>query len=91
MRWLDAKAPDGHYEGFSIHDRDKKGRVIECSTAEIMWFALRIDTARHDKAGQMRCGAIMRRLGWSDYRPYALGTRVRRYCRPKEADPDAPW
>ncbi len=85
LRWLDGKAPSGHYDGISPEDRDKAGRVSECSVSELLGNCLRIEYARQDRTGQTRVGSIMRRLGWDIYRPTKRGGRVRCYWRPAEA------
>lgn len=82
LRWLDGKAPSSHYEHVGMEERDKDGRVDECSVAELLGDCLRIDTARHDRTAQTRVGSIMRRLGWDKYRPVKRGERVWCYWRP---------
>ncbi|KFN42326.1 VapE domain-containing protein [Arenimonas oryziterrae] len=84
VRWLEGKAAASHYEHISMEERDKDGRVDECSVAELLGDCLRIDTARHDRTAQTRVGSIMRRLGWDKYRPVKRGERVWCYYRPQE-------
>jgi predicted P-loop ATPase len=80
--WLAGKAPPSHYEGFGAEDRGKGGEVNECSAADLLGYALRLATDRHDRSSQTRVGSIMTRLGWGNYRPAKRGTRVRCYFRP---------
>jgi hypothetical protein len=45
------------------------GQVLECTSSDLLWRALRIDTARHSRQDQMRVASVMARLGWPKFRP----------------------
>lgn len=72
-KWLTGKCNVESYEGVRRHPTDDV--VLECSTADLLWRALSIDTARHTRQDQMRVGAVMARLGWGKFRPVVNGVR----------------
>lgn len=87
-KWLEGKAHIDSYEGITVRSQ-LTGQVGECTSADILWRALSIDTARHNRQEQMRVAAIMARLGWGKFRPTRYGTRVWTWYR-KEEYGDAP-
>lgn len=88
VKWLDGAANVDSYEGIRIRD-PITGQVGECTTSEILWRALSIDTARHGRQEQMRVANIMARLGWGKHRPMRNGARLWTWYR-KEAYGRAP-
>lgn len=91
MRWLSGNASDQHYKTLAEDDREKKigGRVLECTTTDLLLHALGVDLARHDRPAQMRIGQIMHRLKWGKYRVLRAGVRQWRWYRPMEDTGDA--
>jgi predicted P-loop ATPase len=87
-RWLDGKCGPDAYEGGVLRDL-KTDRVMECTSSDLLWRALRIDTARHSRQDQMRVAAVMARLGWPKFRPNRNGVRLWCWYRAME-DGDAP-
>lgn len=87
-RWLEGKCNPDAYEGGVLRDF-VKGHVLECTSSDLLWRALRIDTARHTRQDQMRVGEIMTRVGWPKFRPTRNGVRLWVWYRPEEV-PDAP-
>jgi len=55
--------------------------INEISMTNLLVGALGIETARHDKAVQMRAAKILKRMGWQSTRP-GEGSRLRMWCRP---------
>lgn len=82
-KWLEGEAHVDSYDGIRVRSQ-LTGQVGECTTAEILWRALNIDTARHDRPSQMRVAAIMTRLGWEKFRPTRHNTRVWTWFRKGE-------
>lgn len=82
-KWLEGEGGLDSYEGIRVRS-PVTGQVGECTTSEILWRALAIDTARHDRPSQMRVSAIMVRLGWAKFRPARHGTRVWTWYRQGE-------
>lgn len=80
-RWLDGKAHVDSYDGVAVRD-PVTGRVGECSSSELLWRALSIDTARHSRQDQMRVATVMARLGWPKFRPTRNGVRLWCWYRP---------
>lgn len=39
-------------------------RIVEVTVGQVLVEAIRLDVARHDRAAQMRAGAVLRALGW---------------------------
>lgn len=80
VAWLDGKAATQNYPEWIT------GPIDEVTTTDLMRYALGIDIARHTRQDQMRCGAILRRIGWR--RGEAEGPngakRVKVYRRPKQ-------
>lgn len=87
-KWLDGKAHIDSYNGVAVRD-PVTGQVGECTSSDLLWRALNIDTARHSRPDQMRASAVMARLGWPKFRPTRYGTRVWTWYRPKDGG-DAP-
>ena len=86
-RWLAGKFGNDAYEGVTkspINDQ-----VLECTSSDLLWRALQIDTARHTRQDQMRVGEIMTRFGWPKFRPTRNNVRLWVWYRP-EPEPDAP-
>ncbi len=79
LAWL-----DGHLERYP----ERMGQVTpsrpvsDVTTAEIMRWALGIETAKQSRQEQMRVGAIMRRLGWRRVRRRVEGVLCWVYERP---------
>lgn len=80
FRWLEGKM---HATQYGNHTkRDAFGKVSECSAAEILLFALNIDTKDQDKSKQTRIGNIMLRLEWKRGQRRMAGAKPRFYVRP---------
>jgi predicted P-loop ATPase len=78
--WLAGKYGKPAYE--NVHCHPTTGEVLECTSSDVLWRALKIDTARHTKQDQMRVGAIFQRMEWPKYRPQRYGARLWTYYRP---------
>jgi len=93
VRWLDGESKANLYEQLPP-DRIEQVRILrdgslvtvervcECSIAEMLTYAIGIETGRQGRPEATRVGAIMTRLRWSHYRPTYAGERVRFYVRP---------
>lgn len=84
-KWLAGKGHVDSYNNVTVRD-PISGEVGECSSSDLLWRALGIDTARHSKQDQMRAANVMSRLGWPKFRPMRYGTRVWTWYRPRESD-----
>lgn len=89
-RWLEG-GPKDHY-AWRINcaksdDPMKRGEVLECSTTDLLSFALRVDVGRQDRQMQMRVAAIMTRFGWPKHRVSVGNQRVYLYYRPYDDEP----
>lgn len=80
-RWLDGKAGVDSYEGIQVRDVIT-GKIGECTSSDLLWRALRIDTARHSRQDQMRVASVMARLGWPKFRPTRNSVRLWCWYRP---------
>jgi len=61
--WLNGRALGERYQHLS-HVVDADRPVQECTTSEVMRYALGIEVAKHTRPDQMRVAAILRHLGW---------------------------
>lgn len=86
-KWLDGGCDPDFYSG--VRRDQLTGKVVECTSSDLLWRALRIDTARHTKQDQMRVAEIMARLKWPKFRPSRNGVRMHVWFRPT-GDGDAP-
>ena len=82
-RWVTGKAPDGGYQHLGLSDRGKKGEPLEFTIADVLTYALHVDSARQGRPEATRVGSILQRLGCQHYRPTRLGQRVRVYYVPE--------
>lgn len=64
--------------------------VAECTTTDLMRYALYIDMGKHTRQDQMRVGAIMRRLGWDKADTMRVPGTAKNYMRPWMRPPDDP-
>lgn len=88
-RWLAGRGAPAHYPaGLTLRPVDQGAGIAEASAADILLYALGVETAKQSRADQMRVGTIMRKFGWAKERPWRDGVRTVRYVRPRE-DPDA--
>lgn len=87
-RWLDGKCGVDAYDGVQARDVIS-GKVMECTSSDLLWRALRIDTARHSRQDQMRVSTVMSRLKWPKFRPNRNGVRLWCWYRPT-GEGDAP-
>ena len=92
--WLDAlgedaraRANDAHHETDPWVDPIAAWladpRLTETTTSQVLVEAVRLDIPRHDRIAQMRCGAVMRRLGWARQRVRRGMSRDWVYVRPE--------
>lgn len=54
----------------------------DVSIADVMSFALCINSSKHDRQTEMRCAKVLKTLGWERYQPRIEGKRCWRYRRP---------
>lgn len=87
-QWLAGRYGKDAYDGVLRHPTS--GEVLECTSSDLLWRALKIDSARHTKPDQMRVGAIMQRLGWPKFRPQRYGVRLWTWYRADDWKPSEP-
>lgn len=78
-RWLDGLADERYYP--TGLRRDGTARVESVSTAQVLYYALGMEWAKHTRAEQNRIGPIMRRLGWEGTRLESRGRKLRVWVR----------
>lgn len=81
-RWLDHPPlptdDRDHAEPARGIERDTEGKVIAVTVAEALRFGVRLDYGRQTKPEQMRCAAVLKRLGWTRKRASASDDAGRR-------------
>ncbi|UEX76818.1 hypothetical protein LMH63_12720 [Spiribacter halobius] len=81
--WLDGECEQDRYP-FEWLPIDRKHPVRQVTVADVMAWALKVETGKQSRPEQMRVGEVLRRLGWQREQRRRNGRRVYLYVRPEE-------